>query len=62
MLLLYNFYNVELSWLSSIYNIERCQDWVRSIKQVQADVRESIAMQMSRRFDIVTIPENTRSV
>lgn len=59
-MLLYNFYNVELSWLSNTYDIGGCRDWLRSAKQVQADVRESIAVQMSRRFDIVTVPENAR--
>lgn len=52
----------EVAWLTTTYNREACEQWMKKASEVQAEARSKISQQMKQRFDVLSVPENTRGI
>ena len=44
-------------WLEETYDVAACSEWVEVATRVQGEMRDKLARQMKRQFDVVLIPD-----
>ncbi|XP_068129763.1 uncharacterized protein [Hyperolius riggenbachi] len=46
----------ELQWLKKMYDLEKCQKWVKHARKVQRKTKDILLQKMKDRFEIIVVP------